>query len=212
MVPVFLFAPTSVPHRLLVGYKAAPSAASRAHHSSALGDVLSLFLARHQACVARDAAPVTLVPVPSSSGGRASWHGRHPLVALCEKAAEASGTSVRSCLAPGAAGTRRLGASPDGFRVVSRPSTATVVVVDDMFTSGARALSATAALEGAGLRVAAVVPLGRLVCPGHNRETAAFWREVGSRPWSPLSCCACRPRPLALEVAPSAWLEAARAA
>jgi hypothetical protein len=49
------------------------------------------------------------------------------------------------------------------------------LVVDDSFTTGARAQSAAAALRMAGTRVAGVLVVGRAVAPEAARWQAAYW-------------------------------------
>jgi len=86
-----------------------------------------------------------------------------------------------------------LEASLHGYEVApdSRVGGRTAIVVDDMFVSGSRALSASAALGAAGAHVAAVVPLGRLVRPDHNDATAAFWRARSAWPFDSARCTLC---------------------
>lgn len=194
VVPVFLFALGSPVHRALVGYKGGVTPVGRAARAEALTRVLQEFLAAHATCLLGGAPAALVVPVPSSIGGRQSWHGCHPLGALCERAvAEVPGLDAAGVLRPGSRPPRRLEASLRGYEVApgARVSGCTAIVVDDMFVSGSRALSAAAALSAAGARVAAVVPLGRLVRPDHNESTAAFWRACSSRPFDPARCRLC---------------------
>ena len=195
VVPLFLFGLGSPAHRALVGYKAAASRAARSAWSGALAEMLGTWLGAHASCLIGEHAGALLVPVPSTTGGRASWRGRHPLGALCSMATDAGGPArltLAPALGPGAAPPGRLGASGEGFVVLSADDVAgrAVVVVDDMFVSGARSLSAAAALSAAGARVAAVVPLGRLVRADHNSATAAFW-AARTAPYDPRRCSRC---------------------
>jgi len=198
IVPLFLFALGSPVHRALVGYKAGASSYSREARAQALADVLAAWLEMHLGCLAGDGGGVLVVPVPSSSGGRPSWNGRHPLEAVC---AAATASSVRLSATPvlrlGPEPPRRLQASRSGYVVEATPSLQkrNVLVVDDMFVSGARSLSAAAALSGAGAVVLAVVPLGRLVRPEHNEATAAFWECQRRIPYDPATCPRCAPAP-----------------
>lgn len=178
VVPLFLFSLGSPVHSALVGYKAGTSRAGRTARSKALTEVLGSWLKHHTSCLLGDTKDALVVPVPSSSGGRVSWHGAHPLETVCDEAASRSiRLRARAVLVPGLRPPARLHASASGFTVdpTTDVSGRTVLVVDDMFVSGSRSLSAAAALTRAGARVAAVVPLGRLVRPDHNSATAAFW-------------------------------------
>jgi hypothetical protein len=195
-VPVFVFGLGTPVHRALVGYKAGVTADGRALRAGALAEVLGEWLERHAACLLGDASEALLVPVPSSTGGRGSWHGHHPLEAVCASAAAGSGRlRPAAVLAPGAEPPRRLQASRSGFVVESSVSLRgrTALVVDDMFVSGSRILSAAAALSGAGVRVTAAVPIGRLVRPDHNAATAAYWADRSVTPFDLASCARCAP-------------------
>ncbi len=102
-------------------------------------------------------------------------------------------------LRAGAAPPSRLRPSEDGFVVEERDlSVRQVVVVDDLFVSGARAMSAAAALERAGVSVRAVVPVARFVRPDHNDATAAYWRAFGGVPADDARCAICARGPAGL--------------
>jgi hypothetical protein len=222
VVPICLFELGSPVHRALVGYKAAVSPAGRRARTEALARMLAAFLRIHFACLLEPRGPVEplgaerakITPVPSSIGGRPSWHGQHPLATICAVAAALMpelGELLEPSLLlrPGPCPPGRLAAMAEGFLVTEAAEVAgtTVVVVDDVFTSGARALSAAAALQKAGARVAAVVPLGRLVRPEHNAATAAFWATQQSRRYRIDECTACRREAVAQAPAALAWQE-----
>jgi hypothetical protein len=207
VIPLFLFALGSPVHRTLVGYKAAATAGARSSRSHALETALAAYLDRHISCVTGfSSGRVVIVPVPSTVGGRPSWGGRHPIGPLAAAALEALGGSggggvdlrLAEALRAGPVPPRRLEARAAGFEVgrdgiEGGVAGATVVVLDDIFTSGARAQSAVAALARAGADVVAVVPFGRLVRPDHNSATAAFWADRSRSVWQPAVCAACRP-------------------
>jgi len=168
--------------------------------------MLAAFLDHHDRClVGPGALSALIVPVPSTIGGRPSWGGRHPVGALAQGALDrrhvngAVGVDLRlaEVLRAGPVPPRRLEARAAGFEVIEGAADglhgAAVVVVDDVFTSGARALSAAATLRRAGAEVAAVVPIGRLVRPDHNATAAAFWADCSRSPWHPGRCAACGP-------------------
>ncbi len=164
-------------HRLLVAYKAAPSDFVRRESTRRLALLLAGFLAGLGRGLGEGA--LHLVGVPSTGPGRRSWRGSHPLVGLVAAAcAEASDRAQRLEGIPASApacglivrGPGPLGhlrASLDAYRAVAGPTREPVVgrvlVVDDLYVSGAHAQSAARALSTAGFAVAAVVPIGRLV-------------------------------------------------
>ncbi|MGO9912250.1 MAG: hypothetical protein ACLPQS_13960, partial [Acidimicrobiales bacterium] len=193
VVPLFLLAPRSAAHNSLVAYKAAASLESRRRASDELTRTVGEWLGTHSACLMgdeRSSQCLTLVPVPSSSGGRPSWGASHPLDALWRSAAASTGRSIRLApvLAPGPQPPARLSPRRDGYVVTGARLGPPVVVVDDLFVSGARSMSAAAALELAGIEVRAVVPIARFVRPDHNDASAAYWSVVGEDP-SDLARC-----------------------
>jgi hypothetical protein len=142
---------------------------------------------------------IDLVPVPSSIGGRPSWQGVHPLVTVCERMLGGSQASVevKSLLTPGPEPPSRLTPSRSGYVIAPGQSVAgrRIVLVDDMFTSGARALSAAHTLATAGAQVLGIVPFGRVVRPEHNGATAAFWDDHRATPAGPQWCAICHAPP-----------------
>jgi len=213
VVPVFLFALGSPVHRALVGYKAGVTPAGRAARTQSLATVLAEFLAAHSACLLSCSPrprPALVVPVPSSIGGRPSWHGRHPVASLCEQALDLSPEAapdleIAEILRAGARPPARLDARVGGYDVDRLVDVRgrSAVVLDDVLTSGSRALSAAAALSAAGVRVTAVVALGRLVRPDHNVATARFWSDQSAEPFDPSRCTRCATDPVSRPVV--AW-------
>ncbi len=223
VVPMWLVAPHSAAHSALVAYKAAPSRSARARAGGALVEAAGEWLARHLACLVPPSSDTLLVPVPSSTGGRPSWHGRHPLEHLGSGALEqcrlSSGTfTLAPLLVPGPVPPRRLQPRASGFvAAADRPdlelADREVVIFDDLFVSGARAASAAAALAKEGATVRAIVVLARLVRPDHNLVTAAFWATYGRIPASPGFCPVCAPAvPAARSVRPCATRQRVAAA
>jgi hypothetical protein len=211
-VPVSLFSPCSALHQLLVGYKAAPSLTARHEWRAWLSSLLAEFLRLHLSCLAESfpaghglrlpradpdhdgqralgARPVLAVPVPSSSRPRASWAGEHPLVGLVGSAVAAEPRLLLApILAKGPEPVGHLRADSHGFRVVAPIAGRRVLVLDDTYTSGARAQSAAASLVAAGAEVMAIVPIGRLIHPEHNRSTGALWAQQQRERFDPGRC------------------------
>lgn len=205
VVPITNFVKGSELHRALSGYKASPAPRLRAARAALLQELLCGFLASHAACLLRpppdsNLGPHLVVPVPSSTPDRPRRKG-HPLVVLLDAVLSSlkeseDGPAARlvlaDCLEARSPAAGRLRARRGAFGVkegaglVARGALA--IVIDDVFTSGSRALSAAAALEDAGMLVRAVVPIGRLVRPEHNPATAAFW-AVHAAGAEDIACC-----------------------
>jgi hypothetical protein len=180
-------------HELLVGYKAAPSRQVRCQRQAWLCRLLGEFLSLHLPCligpVLDDRHAALAVPVPSTSAPRPSWGGEHPLIGIIRTALA---TEPRLQLAPVLAkGTEPVGhlrASSGGFRLVGPVAGQQVLVLDDTYTSGARAQSAAVALASGGADVAAIVPIGRLIHPDHSSATGALWAHQQQEPFEPRRC------------------------
>ena len=197
VVPISLYSPRSPLHELLVGYKAAASSGARRQRQAQLSRLIGAFLDLHLGCLLGEMnqgrRPVLAVPVPSSSDPRPSWGGTHPLAELLQTAvANKQGVSSAAVAVKGDEPVGHLRAHPRGFRAAGDVAGRRTLVVDDTYTSGARSQSVAAALSDAGAEVVAIVPVGRLVHPGHNRATSAFWERQAKEPFDPRRCaCPC---------------------
>jgi hypothetical protein len=155
-----------------------------------LGALLMVFLRDHGPCIWRHAGMTTPSHVAVIPSGRGR-PGPHPLRAL-----------VAGCLAlpwlpldlRARAGREPRSPGPDRYRTTRLPG-ASVLLLDDTWTSGASAASAAAALKLAGARQVAVIVLGRhLSAPG--RRPAARNFSPAAMPFRP-ECCAVHELPAA---------------
>ena len=64
-----------------------------------------------------------------------------------------------------------------------------VLLIDDTFTSGARAQSAASTLALAGAKVAAIVVVGRVFDPEFSDTDKTFWDDRLAHPFSFDTCC-----------------------
>jgi adenine/guanine phosphoribosyltransferase-like PRPP-binding protein len=174
VVPISVFAPGSPLHRTLVAYKSSPDPAERAACAADLAALVASWLSWHGRCVARLAGGgwdlIDVVP----STRRAD--PVHPLAAALG-VLPALASRVKPLLGRGAAPVGHLDPSPDAFTVQPGAAGARVLLLDDVFTTGAHALSAAASLCRAGATVVAVVPVGRLV-HAECRPASEWWARV----------------------------------
>jgi hypothetical protein len=209
---------------MLLGYKDSPVDEARQRFAAMLPPLLDTFLG-HAPCVAAavgGAVEAALV-VPSTTRP-----GRSPLQAVeglsrvvrirLPGVAWAPGDLVRGS-AP--VGHMRPHAAAFGVRpgvrdhVVARR----VLLLDDLYVSGARAQSAAMALRLAGARRVVVVALGRLLRPDRSARHAAFAErfdrpEVAAGPEpGPQPCCRCTQVPTSMgELTPVSSSEACQSA
>ncbi len=173
VTPVALVTGSSPLYRALRQYKSGqPDVALR--QGARLGSLLDRFFVRHGDCIAPDGLDLCVV-VPSSLAGRPP---PHPLTTLV--AASRSLPQPVDAVFPGASPVAHRQPSPEGYRATGAIAGRRVLLVDDVYTSGAHLQSAATALEMAGARAVHALVLGRFV------------REDATRP-PRLRCARCRP-------------------
>lgn len=163
-------------HRTLRRYKDAASATTRHRAAARCAGLLSDFVDGHrQGIEALAGGPWdTVVTVPSSTGP-----SRWPVDAVvCGVGSLAA--DHRRLLVKGAGRLDHLQASRSGFVVDPGVDPSTlfrhrVLVVDDSYTTGARAQSAATALRLVGMEVGVILSLGRVIAPRSCPWHAAFW-------------------------------------
>ncbi len=164
-------------HRLLRGYKDGSSADARSAYQAGLTAILRRWLGDHRGrLLNRTGGPWDLtVGVPSSHRPIGT-----PVDTLIPAVPDLARTH-RRLLVRGTEPTDHLVASRLGFAVAPdlevghRGRKLRALVVDDSFTTGARAQSAVAALRLAGIRVAGVLVVGRVVAPETASWQSAYW-------------------------------------
>jgi orotate phosphoribosyltransferase len=82
-------------------------------------------------------------------------------------------------------------ADEEAFAVVEGVTGLRVLLVDDTFTTGARAQSAASALRRANARVVVVLAVGRVISPQWNDNCRAIWEQAQRREFRFDECCWC---------------------
>lgn len=190
VVPISLFRPGSHLHRALVCYKSGRDASARAVLARDVAELVAHFLSRHSSCLARASGGGwdRIDVVPSTRRGAAT----HPLLRALDAVPLLAGRRAE-LLSRAGAPLDHLSPDPDGFtaRTPGRRG-CRVLLLDDIFTTGARALSAVHALQRSGAEVVAVVPIGRLVHTDDARTTR-WWAQTfharSTEEWTESPCC-----------------------
>jgi len=148
--------------------------------------LLGHFLQVHGACVSAAAGGgwdiISSVP---SSADRA---GEHPLITAINLVRPLR-DQHETLLGRGNAPITHTVASDQGYRPLRRLDGERVLLVDDTFTSGARAQSAASALNIAGATVVAIVPIGRVISPDWSDQHASYWQRQSKLAYDFDKCC-----------------------
>ncbi len=183
VVPMTTYRLGDAMHRLLRRYKDAPGAETRQRAVDQCARLLTAFVdGRREDLRTWAGGPwEVVVTVPSSTRPTGS-----PVDAVVSEVASLS-ADHRRLLARGPVSMDHLQPARQGFVAdplvdVHSLGRLRVLVVDDSYTTGARAQSAATALRLAGLEVGAILVLGRVIAPRSCRWHAAFWAEhVGAQ-------------------------------
>lgn len=185
IVPVSLYEIPSQLHHYLRHYKSGRLPQRDDEFSLKVISLLCHFIGRHRRCIEMEAGGGwdLITTVPSTSGR----YGEHPLVSALRRVPRIFSTYER-LLEPGPVKVGHRVASDRGFVPVRALSSRRVLLVDDTFTSGARAQSAASALNLAGAVVVAIVPVGRVIDPSWE-PTREWWEHQKRQRYNFGSCC-----------------------
>jgi hypothetical protein len=185
VVPISLSTIPGELHSVLRRYKDARCPRRRARDTQAVGELVARFLRRHEPCLAGGRERFDLLTTVPSSGERP---GPHPLVQAIRTDPWLAARH-QELLARGPARLGHARASDLGFSPSRAVDGARIVLLDDTWTTGARAQSAASALQSQGARVLAIVVVGRLVDPAHSPVTRSWWRDQAALPFDLDRCC-----------------------
>jgi hypothetical protein len=185
IVPISLYEVGYQLHHQLRTYKGAPSEMSREFLIKTAA-ILGYFLRLHGPCIEQAAGGAwdTITSVPSST----DRDGEHPLVTAIKLLPDVR-DQYEPLLERGTVQVTHTIASDEGFRALRSLHGERILLVDDTFTSGARAQSAASALNNAGGTVAAIAPIGRVITPGFSTTAADYWKKQGARSYDFDVCC-----------------------
>jgi hypothetical protein len=164
-----------------MGYKESPIEEARRQFACRVGELFSMFLTEHRACIEAElGGPVELVlPVPSSARPgpapleRVEGLATVVVAALGRQAQWRPGAMQR---AVGKIGHMRPNAAAFSVPSVTLDAVrdSRVVLLDDTYVSGSRSQSAAAALRLSRARAVVIVPLGRVLRPERFSGHAAL--------------------------------------
>ena len=129
----------------------------------------------------------TLVTTVPSTGRRI---GEHPL-AHAVRRSQLLRPLFFDTLAKGPGTIGHLHAADDGFVALHPLTGHRVLLIEDTFTSGARAQSAASALRIAGASAVGIVTAGRVINPSWNPNCTLVWEYARAEPFTFDVCCMC---------------------
>jgi hypothetical protein len=183
VVPISLYRGLEQLHHALRGYKDGRTDAVRDPLGMRVSATLGRFVRGHEVCLSGGDPFQVVTSVPS-----AKRQHPHPLETAILRV-RALAPRFRRTLRPGSVEIKHLHAADGGFDVVAGVEDATVLLVDDTYTSGAALQSAASALYLAGARDVVGVTIGRFFNSEYSDVTRAFWTAVGERTFSFERCC-----------------------
>jgi len=157
--------------------------------ASRLACVCWRFLAEHESCLASAALIESAIfdvvtVVPSTSGRR----GEHPLRRIVATAVALTRDRYADLLESTADGGHDHECVPERYRALKTLSGESVLLVDDTWTTGAHAQSASSTLKAAGAARVAVLVLGRHINPEFTDHRSRI-REALQKGFSWGTCC-----------------------
>lgn len=186
VLPISLYAKPSTLREWLKRYKDSEEGPADPSAAPIVGWIVAEFLSRHWSTLTRRWGDIdVLCVVPSTSEyGRGA---RHPL----ELAVAGDGritTDFAPLLRRGAAAISHNRASDSAYAATGDVAGRQVLLLDDVYTTGAHAQSAASALDLAGAEVRGLVVLGRRINPAYHEKAAAMLEGQSALPFDFDAC------------------------
>lgn len=182
VIPISLCPANGQLYRVLSTYKSC----NRLRFQPVVAGLIGRFLKNHWDCVGRE--PDLLAVVPSTT----SRQGEHPLAAAI-KMLHPLGQRLRPLLSVGRQSCGHNKPSDTGFEAAEDVAGKHVLLVDDLYTSGARLHSAASVLQLAGAHLPAAVVVGRYMNPREGDLGAEVLAQAWDHRFDWRFCCACEP-------------------
>ncbi|MEV4094240.1 ComF family protein [Streptosporangium saharense] len=159
-----------------------------------LAATIARFHDAHASCLSRAARGeftlVTTVPSTRSGGPLPAFHPMPQVVRMISALKDLYRPVLLTDEGAAMVGPRK--SNENAFKVMGRLDGETVLLVDDIFVTGAHVQSAASALYGAGAASVIALVVARLVNPGHNGASGAIWSRAAAEPFTFAHCCLCR--------------------
>ncbi|NUR86729.1 MAG: hypothetical protein HOY71_21810 [Nonomuraea sp.] len=158
-----------------------------------LAATVARFHREHAACLARLAGgPFSLVTTVPSTRLDRPVEVFHPMPRVVDMVGDLRPLHRPVLMAGSALAAENLArrrSDERAFEVLGRVDGARVLLVDDLFVSGAHVQSAASALYLAGARAVVALVIARLVLPRADENTARVWARASAEPFGFDRCC-----------------------
>ncbi len=189
VVPISLCRVPGPLHDALRKYKDGATPAVRLRYSALVVSMLARFLFDHGDCLVEALGSrwdlLTTVPSSKFPGDRPRTRPLATAAVLVPWLA----AQHRHVLARGPGQLAHGVATDDGFITKCRVEGSRIVLVEDTYTSGARAQAAASSLQLAGAHVLAILTVARVVDPSYGPHVRDYWRAQTQKPFEFASCC-----------------------
>jgi hypothetical protein len=186
VIPISLYKTNDQLWHVLRYYKDG-SPAARPLLETQVAAMIVRFTGLHMECIGRilGGPPSVVTTVPSTRSDRP---GVHPLVAAVRRCSNLVDL-YQPLLVRGSGAVDHNKASDDAFRVDAHVNNSRVLLIEDTFTSGARAQSAASALRLVGAANVVVLTVGRVIKPDWNENCQRIWNEASNTIFDFSRCC-----------------------
>jgi hypothetical protein len=179
VTPIRVYGPGDPWSAVLRRYKDAPVVAARRHFADVLAaDVDRFFDQQGESLRSLIGDFDAYCVVPSSRQGRLV-EAAHPLMAVLRQVRHLRSVRAVHLVSRVGVHTGHLRPATKAFELAAPKTALRVLVIDDAWVTGARALSAVAALRSGGVPVAGALVLGRCVDPAASVRSRRWWEAVG---------------------------------
>ncbi|MEV4161427.1 hypothetical protein [Nonomuraea dietziae] len=197
VVPISLCAYGDLLYRIVARHDEPAPESAFPDRSTLLAATVARFYQAHSACLAGLAGGafslVTAIPSTRASDRNPSWHSMRPIVDKVSTL-RAFYQEVLSYTGEGASMFKARKPAENAYVTTTGLHGQRVLLLDDIFVSGAHVQSAASALLRAGAVIVVVLVIARQVDPDFNDNSAAIWRQALNEPFCFERCCLCGPR------------------
>ena len=180
VVPMSLYAKPSTMRDRLRGYKDSDDASTRRRLSRDVAALVERFFIQHSASLAHRLGSWDAVCIVPSTDREPP----HPLVRALSDHDAGSFGPLEELLRRGPGEVAHRKPDRHAFKPTTGVAGRRVLLLDDVFTTGARSQSAACALSEAGAAVLAIVVVARRINPDWRPEVAEWWKRQLAIPFS----------------------------